>query len=66
MDTAADQTKEGAWDEVMTVIGKAHTVVHQTGAVRVQTSMRVGTRTDKKQTAEDKVKRVQDLLKESE
>ena len=54
---------EGAWDEVMAVIGKAHTVVHKTGAVRVQTSMRVGTRTDKSQTAEDKVKRVQDLLK---
>lgn len=56
--------QEGAWDEVMAVIGKAHAVVHQTGASRVQTSMRVGTRTDKKQTAEEKVKRVQDLLKE--
>ncbi|KAG9253306.1 YkoF-like protein [Emericellopsis atlantica] len=62
---SAGTTVEGPWDEVMTVIGKAHTIVHQTGAVRVQTSMRVGTRTDKKQTAEDKVKRVQDLLEES-
>lgn len=48
----------------MAVIGKAHSVVHKTGALRVQTSMRVGTRTDKKQTAEEKVKRVQDLLKD--
>ncbi|KAI6782188.1 putative UPF0045 protein ECM15 [Emericellopsis cladophorae] len=63
---SAGTTLEGPWDEVMTVIGKAHTVVHQTGAVRVQTSMRVGTRTDKKQTAEDKVKRVKDLLEKSE
>lgn len=53
---------EGSWDNVMRVIGQAHTVVHQRGVLRVQSSMRVGTRTDKKQTAADKVKRVQDLL----
>ncbi|KAG6104964.1 hypothetical protein E4U14_005377 [Claviceps sp. LM454 group G7] len=49
----------------MAVIGKAHAVVHEGGVVRVQSSMRVGTRTDKAQTAEDKVKRVQNLLKPS-
>jgi hypothetical protein len=38
------QKTEGNWDEVMKVIGQAHTVVHQKGAVRVQTSMRAGTR----------------------
>ncbi|KAL6869434.1 UPF0045 protein M15 [Amphichorda felina] len=59
---SAGTTVEGAWDEVMAAIGKAHSVVHKSGAVRVQTSMRVGTRTDKAQTAEDKVKRVQDIL----
>jgi uncharacterized protein (TIGR00106 family) len=61
---SAGTTVEGSWDEVMKVIGQAHALVHQTGAPRVQTSMRVGTRTDKKQTAADKVKRVQDLLAE--
>lgn len=40
----ADGVKEGSWDEVMTVIGKAHAVVHQRGVLRVQSSMRVGTR----------------------
>ena len=55
---------EGSWDDVFKVIGQAHSLVHQTGAVRIQTSMRVGTRTDKEQTAEDKVKRVNDLLAE--
>ncbi|EXV04085.1 DUF77 domain protein [Metarhizium robertsii] len=56
-------TVEGSWDDVMAAIGKAHAVVHQRGVVRVQSSMRVGSsRTDKKQTAEDKVKRVEDLL----
>lgn len=49
----------------MRVIGQAHTVVHQRGVLRVQSSMRVGTRTDKKQTAADKVKRVQDILKDA-
>ncbi|CAM1505483.1 Fc.00g111200.m01.CDS01 [Cosmosporella sp. VM-42] len=61
---SAGTTVEGSWDEVMTAVGKAHAVVHQRGVVRVQSSMRVGSRTDKKQTAEDKVKRVQGLLAE--
>ncbi|TLD30736.1 hypothetical protein PspLS_02138 [Pyricularia sp. CBS 133598] len=62
---SAGTTVEGNWDEVMRVIGQAHTVVHRGGVQRVQTSMRVGSRTDKKQTAEDKVKRVQDILASS-
>jgi uncharacterized protein YqgV (UPF0045/DUF77 family) len=40
--------------------------VHQRNVVRIQTSMRVGTRTDKKQGFEDKVKRVEDLLAKAE
>ncbi|KAI0097093.1 hypothetical protein F4814DRAFT_456465 [Daldinia grandis] len=59
---SAGTTVEGSWDQVMKVIGQAHSVVHSKGVVRVQSSMRVGTRTDKKQTAADKVKRVEDLL----
>ncbi|KAL2256518.1 hypothetical protein VTK26DRAFT_1542 [Humicola hyalothermophila] len=59
---SAGTTVEGSWDECMKAIGKAHQVVHQMGAVRIQTSMRVGSRTDKDQTAEQKIKRVQDIL----
>ncbi|KAI1372987.1 hypothetical protein F4677DRAFT_456214 [Hypoxylon crocopeplum] len=59
---SAGTTVEGSWDEVMRVIGQAHSVVHSKGVARVQSSMRVGTRTDKKQTAKDKVKRVEDIL----
>jgi uncharacterized protein (TIGR00106 family) len=55
---------EGKWEDVMMAIGKAHAIVHERGVVRVQSSMRVGSRTDKKQTAEDKVRRVEDLLSE--
>lgn len=35
---------EGSWDEVMRVIGQAHTLVHQGGVLRVQTDIRAGTR----------------------
>ncbi|KAI1365223.1 YkoF-like protein [Xylaria arbuscula] len=41
---SAGTTVEGSWDEVMRVIGQAHSVVHARGVVRVQSSMRVGTR----------------------
>jgi len=39
-----DNTTEGSWDEVMRVIGQAHSLVHQNGVLRVQTDIRAGTR----------------------
>ncbi|KAI1021598.1 hypothetical protein LB504_012849 [Fusarium proliferatum] len=63
---SAGTTVEGSWNEVMAAVGKAHAVVHRRGVVRIQSSMRVGSRTDKKQTAEDKVKRVENLLAKDE
>ncbi|KAL1869084.1 hypothetical protein VTK73DRAFT_3392 [Phialemonium thermophilum] len=63
---SAGTTVEGSWDEVMKVIGQAHALLHENGAKRVQTSMRVGTRTDKKQTAADKVKKVEQILEQEE
>jgi uncharacterized protein YqgV (UPF0045/DUF77 family) len=42
--TDAVTASEGNWEEVMTVIGKAHSAVHEKGVVRVQSSMRVGSR----------------------
>lgn len=59
---SAGTTVEGSWDEVMTTIGRAHSLVHASGAARIQTSMRVGTRTDKAQTAAEKVERVRQIL----
>lgn len=35
---------EGPWDKVMEAVGKAHAVVHRRGVVRIQSSMRVGSR----------------------
>lgn len=53
---------EGSWDEVMQVIGQAHSMLHQRGVVRIQSDIRVGSRTDKKQSFEDKVATVKAIL----
>jgi len=50
---------EGEWDEVMAALNKCHEVVHQIGAPRISTTIRLGTRTDKNQSMEDKIKSVQ-------
>jgi uncharacterized protein (TIGR00106 family) len=55
---------EGSWDEVMKVIGQAHSMLHARGVVRVQTDIRAGSRTDKAQSMEDKVAAVERLLRE--
>ena len=39
----------------MATIGKVHTMVHRTGIVRVYTNARIGTRTDKRESMEEKV-----------
>lgn len=49
---------EGEWDEVFAAVKRCHEVVHQMGAPRVHSSLRVGTRTDRTQTLEDKVRSV--------
>ncbi|KAH8588082.1 putative cell wall biogenesis protein Ecm15 [Bisporella sp. PMI_857] len=62
---SAGTTVEGPWDAVMRLIGQAHTLVHQNGIARVQTDIRVGSRTDKEQTMRQKVEKVESLLKET-
>ncbi|OJD31349.1 cell wall biogenesis protein [Diplodia corticola] len=59
---SAGTTLEGSWDDVMRVIGQAHALLHQNGVVRIQSDIRVGSRTDKKQSFEDKVAAVEKLL----
>jgi uncharacterized protein YqgV (UPF0045/DUF77 family) len=46
----------------MRLIGQAHTLLHDKGVVRIQSDIRVGSRTDKAQTMEDKVAAVEKLL----
>lgn len=52
---SAGTTIEGPWDDVMNLIGEVHEFAHDQGYVRIHTEIRLGTRTDKHQTAEDKV-----------
>lgn len=59
---SAGTTLDGPWDQVMKLIGQAHMMLHEKGIVRIQTDIRVGTRTDKSQTPADKVRVVEELL----
>ncbi|KAJ3144985.1 hypothetical protein HK101_002561 [Irineochytrium annulatum] len=57
-------TVEGEWDEVMRVVRQCHDAVHAMGCERISTTMKVGTRTDKKQSMQDKLDKVEELLKQ--
>jgi uncharacterized protein YqgV (UPF0045/DUF77 family) len=48
----------------MRVIGQCHSMLHGNGVVRIQSDIRVGSRTDKSQGMKDKVEAVERLLKE--
>lgn len=53
---------EGDWDDVMAAVKRCHEVVHDMGAPRITTTIKLGTRTDRAQTMEDKVRSVADKL----
>jgi uncharacterized protein (TIGR00106 family) len=53
---------EGEWDQVFAAVKRCHEVVHEMGAPRVTTVIKLGTRTDRAQTMDDKVKSVQAKL----
>lgn len=53
---------EGEWDDVMAAVKKCHEIVHQMGAPRITTSIRLGTRIDRNQSMEDKIKSVEQKL----
>ncbi|MBF8221701.1 MTH1187 family thiamine-binding protein [Halomonas sp. 328] len=55
---------EGPWDEVMAVVKRCHEVVHEMGAPRITSTLKVGTRIDRTQSMDDKVASVEALLKE--
>ena len=54
---------EGEWDEVFAAVKRCHEVVHEMGAPRITTTIKLGTRTDRAQTMEDKVRSVQEKLR---
>ena len=56
---------EGDWDAVMAAIKLCHERVHEMGAPRISTSIRLGTRTDRQQTVQDKIDSVTSKLGET-
>ena len=53
---------EGDWDSVLGAVKRCHEAVHKMGAPRITTTIKLGTRTDRAQSMEDKIKSVEDLM----
>jgi len=56
---------EGEWDDVFAAIKRCHEVVHGMGAPRISTTIKLGTRTDREQSMQDKVRSVERRLSET-
>jgi uncharacterized protein (TIGR00106 family) len=56
---------EGEWDEVFAAIKTCHERVHEMGAPRITTTIKLGTRTDREQGMDDKIRSVQEKLQSS-
>ena len=53
---------EGEWDDVMAAVKACHEAVHGMGAARISSTLKIGTRTDRTQSLDDKVKSVEQKL----
>ena len=53
---------EGDWDRVFAAVKQCHEALHAAGVPRIFTSMRLGTRIDREQKMEDKVRSVEEKL----
>jgi uncharacterized protein (TIGR00106 family) len=53
---------EGEWEQVMQAFKECHQALHDMGVARISTTIRLGTRTDREQTIEDKIRSVQEKL----
>ncbi len=55
---------EGPWDVVMAALRQCHEQMHEMGAPRVATSVRLGTRNDRVQSMQDKVDSVRHKVRD--
>ncbi len=53
---------EGDWDAVFFAIRACHEALHEMGAPRISTTVKLGTRTDRAQTMAEKVASVEEKL----
>lgn len=58
-------TVEGEWDVVVAAVKRCHEVLHEMGVPRLSTTIKLGTRTDRRQTIDDKIRSVEDQLRSS-
>ena len=54
---------EGEYDVVFAAIRRCHEHVHEMGAPRITTTIKLGSRTDRQQTMTDKIESVRNKLK---
>ncbi len=53
---------EGEWDEVMQAVKQCHEALHEMGVPRISSTLRLGTRVDRVQTMEDKIRSVEEKI----
>lgn len=53
---------EGEWAEVFAAVEACHQAVHDMGAPRITSTLKLGTRVDKTQSMQDKIDSVEQLL----
>ncbi len=49
---------EGEWDDVFAAIKRYQEIVHEMGAPRISTTLKIGTRVDREQSMKDKINSV--------
>lgn len=54
---------EGQWDDVFAAVKMCHQRIHAMGAPRIFTTLKIGTRTDRLQHMEDKIRSVEQKLR---
>lgn len=55
---------EGEWETVMSAVKHCHMRVHEMGASRISSTLKIATRTDRLQSMQDKIRSVETLLSE--
>ncbi|MBV9507087.1 MAG: MTH1187 family thiamine-binding protein [Acidobacteriia bacterium] len=53
---------EGEWDQVFDAIKRCHEALHAMGVPRISSNLRFGTRIDRAQTIDDKIRSVEEKL----
>lgn len=54
---------EGEWEVVFAALNRCHEAIHEMGAPRVSTNLRLGTRVDRVQSMQDKIESVEQKVR---